>query len=531
MRINSINFEPHQACRESFYSYQHDYVAMMEKIVSGEWDELSTYRRLILNDLWFLVYFVFAIPDANHPFVVKACRDVEEGPKSYTLDLWGREHYKSTIITKGETIQRILRNPEERIAIFSHTRPAAKAFLRSIKLTLENSTFLKQCFPNVLYEKPTKEAPKWSEDDGLIIKRSGFYNEASVEAWGLIEGMPTGKHFTHRIYDDITTIDLVRSPEQIAKVKDAFDMSDNLGTANGTHRVVGTPYHHEDTLAYIKGKKSEDGTPIYYTRLKPSLEGGKWNGRPVLLSEDRIRKLKGSPQMFKTQHLLDPTPNCTEMLNPEYLQEIKAEMVPEDIYKFMVVDPAGDSKNGRGDAWAIMVFGVEPEIDEIGASKVFILDAVISPLSDSEAVETICRLYIDAGIVQRLGVEKVGLSTTEIHVANALRKKGRHLSLENKNLVLLRPAGRNKVHRIQSALTWPLNNGKLFLSSDVPSSYRDRLRTEMEKFPYWHDDGLDAFSYLYDMMKHYRFTPMKNKLNIIRSFKNRIQVMDNMAGY
>jgi len=27
----------------------------------------------------------------------------------------------------------------------------------------------------------------------------------------------------------------------------------------------------------------------------------------------------------------------------------------------------------------------------------------------------------------------------------------------------------------------------------------------MEKFPFWHDDGLDALSYLYDIIKDFRF--------------------------
>ncbi|MGA2467632.1 MAG: hypothetical protein ABSH06_25210, partial [Thermodesulfobacteriota bacterium] len=58
---------------------------------------------------------------------------------------------------------------------------------------------------------------------------------------------------------------------------------------------------------------------------------------------------------------------------------------------------------------------------------------------------------------------------------------------------------------IESALAWPLNNGKLHVSKAVPYAYRERLKWEMEKFPFWHDDGLDALSYLYDIIKDFRF--------------------------
>ena len=109
--------------------------------------------------------------------------------------------------------------------------------------------------------------------------------------------------------------------------------------------------------------------------------------------------------------------------------------------------------------------------------------------------------------VLKLGIEKVGMSTAEIHVANALRAKGRSFTVENKGLVILRPAGRQKAQRIEASLAWPLNNGKIHISMAIPEAYRTRLKLEMDKFPYWHDDGLDAVAYLYDVAKEYKFGP------------------------
>lgn len=495
-----MKFTPRPDC-----IYKFDYVKLFTDIANGRLPEKETFRALVLNDLWFILYFVLKIEVAHHPFVVQACQDVENGPPSKSLDLWAREHFKSTILTGAEVVQKILRDPEITIGIFSHTRPLAKTFLRSVKLLFEGSDFLKQLFPEILYENPHTQAPKWSEDDGLIVKRKGFPRESTLEAWGLLDGMPTGKHYAHRIYDDVETADVVENPDTVKKLIDRFDISQNLGTRHGTERVIGTTYSHNGLLTYIRDKKNIHGKLIYRTRIKAATHDGTPNGTPVLLSQERIDELKANEYVFNCQQLLNPTPIGVRRLAGEQLLDIDPHFIPGGLFKFMLIDPAGDSKDGKGDAWSIMVVGVEPKVDDIGASRVFVLDAAITPMRDTEAIEEIVRMYIRNGTIMQVGVEKVGMTTTEIHVANALAAQGRHISLLNKSLALLKPAGRNKVRKIESALAWPLFNGKLYISTDVPGVYRDRLRNEMDKFPFWHDDGIDTLAYLYDMIRDFKF--------------------------
>ena len=184
-------------------------------------------RDMVLADLFFLLYFVMGLTFLNNPFHVARVYEVQKNEESRSrlfgyLYLWAREHGKSTIITKGLTIWEILRDPEDTKAIIAYNRALAKSFLRGIKTEFEMNPLLKALFPDVLYANPEKEAIKWSEDDGLIVKRKGIVPECTLSAWGLVEGMPTGHHYGTLIFDDLVTKDTVSTPEQIEKTKEAF---------------------------------------------------------------------------------------------------------------------------------------------------------------------------------------------------------------------------------------------------------------------------------------------------------------------
>lgn len=114
-------------------------------------------------DLFFFVTRVHGRADCEKDFIFDRCKEVAAAPDNM-LDLWAREHYKSTIITRYLTEQDILCNPERTFGIFSHTKPTAKHFLREIQQDFENSPRLKFLYPDVLYENPAKESPLWSVD-------------------------------------------------------------------------------------------------------------------------------------------------------------------------------------------------------------------------------------------------------------------------------------------------------------------------------------------------------------------------------
>ncbi len=485
--------------------YRHDYQWAVEQILSDKVPEWDMYRTLVLDDLWFIVYFVIGWEGANHPFIVQACNEVQDGPDTETVDIWGREHGKSTIITIGENIQDIMRNPEITISIFSFKREIAKAFLLLIKEIFEKSDFLKWLFPDILYDDPAKQAPKWGEESGLIVKRSKSVRECTVEAHGLIDGMPTSKHFDKRIYDDVTTPELSESPENMRKVERRFWMSENLGKDGGRRRVIGTIFHYADLASTLMTKKKPDGSPAFHVRKKPSLEGGREDGASVFLSQERISTLRMDVESFNTQHLLDPNPLGQRKLSFDKIRLVQPREIPPKLHNFMLVDPSGEAKvSSKPNPWAIFVVGVQPYVDDLGLSNVYIVDGLIKVMSEDEAIAAIVAMYLRTPRIYRVGVEKVGMATFDTHIRKALRAKRRFISHEDNSLMQLYPGQDSKQKRIADALVFPMNQGKWHMSVDVPQETREQLRDHMDNFPTWeHEDGPDALSYLYRLIEDF----------------------------
>ncbi len=199
-------------------------------------------RRLAKTDLFFLLLWICKRKDINHDWGYARCNEVQAAPNG-RLDLWSREHFKSSCITFGLTIQDILNDPEITVGIFSFNRPTAKAFLRQIKIEFETNEQLKTLFPEILWSNAQAQSPKWSEDEGIIVKRKGNPKESTVEAWGLVDAQPTGRHFKLMVYDDVVTRDSVTTPDMIRKVTEAWELSRNLTSVGGFTRYIGTRYH------------------------------------------------------------------------------------------------------------------------------------------------------------------------------------------------------------------------------------------------------------------------------------------------
>lgn len=319
--------------------------------------DLAAMRRLCLGDLYFLLTVALGRGDADNGWAFERCREFQAAPDG-RLDCWAREHYKSTIITFAGTVQEILRNPEVTVGMFSITRPNAKKPLKQIKQEFEENTLLKRLFPDVLYAEPKKESPKWSEDDGICVRRQGNPKEQTVAASGLIDGLPTGAHFDLRVYDDAIDQDSVTSPEMMRKVVERWELSLSLGKRGGRARYIGTRYHANDLYATMMKRRSV--TP----RIYPATDDGTAQGRPVFLTPEEWEQKKrdNGPYTLACQYLQNPKEDGAMGFKEEWLRFYPNGTHParSAMNVYMVVDGAKGLKS-TNDYTVMWVFGLAPD--------------------------------------------------------------------------------------------------------------------------------------------------------------------------
>jgi predicted phage terminase large subunit-like protein len=309
-------------------------------------------RNLCKSDLFFLLTRGMGRKDMLDDWLLARCIEIQNDP-DFHLDLWAREHYKSTIITFGLTIKDILNDPEITVGIFSHTKPIARAFLRQIKKELEDNLRLQFLFPDILYRHPRKESSNWSEDKGITVKRKTNPKEATIEAHGLVDGQPTSKHFSRLVYDDVVTRESVTTPEMIKKVTESWELSLNLGAEGGVKRYIGTRYHFNDTYRSMMDR----GSAI--PRIHPATHDGTISRKPVFLTQESLdnkRRDQGS-YVFACQQLQNPKADSVQGFHKEDMRFYKKTPDNKDLNIYMLVDPANDKKK-KSDYTALWVIGL-----------------------------------------------------------------------------------------------------------------------------------------------------------------------------
>lgn len=441
-------------------------------------------RQLCLTDLYFLLWVGLRRPDVEHPWLLARCKEVQDSPNGH-LDLWAREHYKSTIITFALTIQDILRDPEITVGIFSHTRGIAKGFMRQIKREFESNELLKALFPDILWANPQKEAPKWSEDEGLIVRRKSNPKESTIEAWGLVDGQPTSKHYKALVYDDVVTIESVTSPEMMSKTTAALEISYNLGAQGGVRRFIGTRYHFNDTYRTLMDR----GTAK--VRQYPCTADGTETGDPVFMPADLLKEKRRDmgPYTFGTQMLLNPKGDETQGFRREWLRHYSEHNDGIGMNKYILVD-AANAKRPQSDWTSIWVIGLGPD------RNYYVLDMVRDRINLSQRAQTLFALHRKWKPLQ-VRYERYGMMGDIEHIKSEQERTNYRFDVIEVGGQTPKP---DRIKRLvpifeQHRMYLPPSLHKANYEKKVRDLVQDFIEEEYMAFPVSaHDDMLDALA-------------------------------------
>src|SRR3990167_41769 len=215
---------------------------------------LARFYAKCMEDYHFFAQMVLGHVDMNKEHL-DLCRFLEMDSK-FKLVLMPRYTFKSCVVTQGYSLWSLLRNPDDRILIYSDSATKAQSFLLGIKNHIEGKTGrsrFREFFPG--WEMGPKEG-KWNESQIIVSVRKDGHVEPSVDTGG-IETSKIGMHYDMIIFDDIVSDLNVTTKAQMDKVHDCYKKSLSLLKPNGSILLVGTRWHFNDCYGRIIKENEE----------------------------------------------------------------------------------------------------------------------------------------------------------------------------------------------------------------------------------------------------------------------------------
>ncbi len=434
---------------ESTIDFYHD---------TESWIDDNGRALLNCNDRYYLLTMTCHRHDAWHEWLFERCREVEANPDDH-LDLWARGHYKSSIGTFAGVIQEIMVDPEITIAIMSGTNKVAQPFLVQIQQEFENNDDLKRIHSDVLWQEPRKEAPLWARDKGITVKRKGNPKEATVEAFGVIDGMRTGKHYDLLDFDDLIDESMVGNPDMVKKVTQRWELAGNLGRHTKKTRKWhwGTRYSYADTYGVILERS------ILKERRYPATEDGTLKGAPVLMQREEWEKVKlAQKSTVAAQMLLNPLAGAENTFTMSSIKQY--DVIPSVLNVYIMCDPS-KGRGVRSDRTAIIVIGVD------SAGNKYLLDGFAHRMRLSERFEKLKQMerkWRNHPGVQlvRVGYEQYGMQSDLETIEENMQREGVFFAIEELNSAKDGSGKNAKPDRI-SRLEPDMNRGAFFVPAVI----------------------------------------------------------------
>ena len=362
------------------------------------WKEL---RRKALDDLYWFNDVVLGYGDLV-PMRPKThlamCRFAERKTGEPALDdapvqliLVPREVGKTSLITRGRTIQRICKDPNRSIMLGNEKEGNASKFLSSIQGEFESNTFLRALFPEVIPLDFNKV--RWSATE-MDLQRTTRRQEPTIFVTG-VGGTVTGMHPDEIVCDDLISLEAMRNAKVGARqileqVNDWIHTLWALLNKNASDfgiTFIGTHWWHDDCYDHVlqhfgngenprpfllRLKGFDDGTAqtIECQRvgdvavlIRSIIEDGQ-SIFPEKYSLEQLAKMRmADPVLFAANYMNRPSDELTAELKESWLQhfewvdtdrvrfldQLAKERVVAlgDLDRIILMDPGGFAKLGK----------------------------------------------------------------------------------------------------------------------------------------------------------------------------------------
>ena len=297
-----------------------------------------------------------------------------------------------------------------------------------------------------------------------------------MEAYGLVDGMPTGRHYAVLVYDDVVTEHSVSTPDQIRKTTERWELSINLGSDGGVKRYIGTRYDDMDT--YDTMLERGVATP----RIYPATENGQISGKPVLLSAPYLaeKRLNMSEYIFSCQMLLNPVVTDNVFFDISQINRIERDRIPKNLTVYAASDYA--ITDNAGDWTVHVIIGVDEH------QELYVLDLWRDQSHTDVWIESAIDLMKLWRPVRWFEENSVINKSVGPFLVRRMRERGAFIPRTPVSVAA------NKAARARS-IQGRVQMGMLHVPSDT--EWADDLILEMRRFPHTNvDDQVDAIAFL-----------------------------------
>ena len=407
-----------------------------------------------------------------------------------------RDSLKTTFISAGYALWKIVKDPDIRILIDSESRDLSKKILGNVKDIIDNCDMLKAVWGEF---NGSKLGNTWNQDAIRVSGRKDYKaKEETIETSG-VDVAITGRHYDMIIMDDLHSERNISSKEQIEKVKDHIQLMMPLLESDGEMIVVGTRWSDDDAYDWITSLKDDDGNPLFDTFIHSAYndDGSAYYPERNSLSTLALKKATMREALFSCQYLLDPIPEAIAPLKKSHLKYVAPDEIPTNINRFMMCDTIGDKKEQKGDYFSVVTWGIKPELNELGLCDLYLLDGFCGWLDTEQQINAIVALYMRTRPID-FGIEKAGMGTLSLHLENNLKAKGIGFTTSE-----LKPGGGEKTSRIMQFIPYA-QNGMVHINKECNKEFVEEFLYEWSRFPKGRrDDCIDASAYIFDFLSKY----------------------------